>query len=499
MAKQLIANLVAKAWSALVSIAAVPVYVHFLGVEGYGLVGVFAVLLAVGSLLDVGLSATVTRELARDLASPGDRQYPRDLLRTCEIMFWCAASTLGALLAASAAVIGNVVQPEAVSATDAATSVALMAVALVFQVPLGLYAGVLLGRQKQVTFAIATVVMYTIRGVGAIGVLALLTPSVVAFFCWQVVASAIHTAVLAWLAWRELPSTPRRPHFNRKLIAKLWRFAAGMAAIAVSAVMLTQLDKLLLLQFVSLKDFGYYALATVCASVLSYIVAPVFAVAFPTLAAIVGSDNPSRVLERYVTITEAMSVLVVPAAAVLVLFPDVILTAWLGNPAQVEKISPLVTILAVGYALNALVVTPYALQVSYGRTRLVLMVNLAALGALVPLLIVTVSAYGAIGASLGWLLLNSGYVLVAVPLMHRNLPRGGFGKGWLKATTRPAVAAVGVVASGRLAMPSIDATAMEVAYVSAVGLAAFAAAAAAAPSTREWLRGVARRSLAWGR
>ena len=43
----------------------VPVYISYLGIEAYGLIGLFATLQAWLSLLDLGLSPTLNREMAR--------------------------------------------------------------------------------------------------------------------------------------------------------------------------------------------------------------------------------------------------------------------------------------------------------------------------------------------------------------------------------------------------------------------------------------------------
>ena len=51
--------------TALMSFAFVPLYIRFMGMEGYGLIGVFTTMLAIFALLDLGLGLTVNRELAR--------------------------------------------------------------------------------------------------------------------------------------------------------------------------------------------------------------------------------------------------------------------------------------------------------------------------------------------------------------------------------------------------------------------------------------------------
>ena len=63
--KNILANLIGNFLTAIVFVIVIPVYVKYLGVESYGLIGFFASLQIIFSVLDMGLSATLNREFAR--------------------------------------------------------------------------------------------------------------------------------------------------------------------------------------------------------------------------------------------------------------------------------------------------------------------------------------------------------------------------------------------------------------------------------------------------
>ena len=67
-------------------LAFIPVYIKYLGVEAYGLIGLFAVLQAWLTLLDVGMTPTLGREMARFTGGVISAQQIRDLLRSIEVM-----------------------------------------------------------------------------------------------------------------------------------------------------------------------------------------------------------------------------------------------------------------------------------------------------------------------------------------------------------------------------------------------------------------------------
>ena len=60
-----IANFVGQGWTALIGLAFIPIYIRLLGIEAYGLVGVFAVLQSWLAILDLGLTPTLSREMAK--------------------------------------------------------------------------------------------------------------------------------------------------------------------------------------------------------------------------------------------------------------------------------------------------------------------------------------------------------------------------------------------------------------------------------------------------
>jgi len=80
----ILANLSGTAWSALIGLAMVPLYIRLLGIEAYGLIGFSITLQAILQILDFGLSPTVNRELARFSVLEDKAGEARDFVRTLE-------------------------------------------------------------------------------------------------------------------------------------------------------------------------------------------------------------------------------------------------------------------------------------------------------------------------------------------------------------------------------------------------------------------------------
>jgi O-antigen/teichoic acid export membrane protein len=88
------------------SFAFVPLYIHFLGIEAYGLMGIFATLQAIFGLLDMGLSTTLNREMARLSVQSHGGQQMRNLVQTLEGGYWAIGMVIGVIVLTLAPIIG---------------------------------------------------------------------------------------------------------------------------------------------------------------------------------------------------------------------------------------------------------------------------------------------------------------------------------------------------------------------------------------------------------
>src|SRR5215207_850914 len=447
----LIANFLGRGWAALMGIVFIPLYIKFMGIESYGLVGFFTTLQAVFLLLDLGLTTTLNREIARYSAIAEKSQDMRDLVRTLEIIYWGLAFSIGAVvLMLSPFIARGWVKPDTLSVEVVQKSVMLMGLVMAFQWPLGFYSGGLLGLQRKVLFNILNAIWYTLRFAGGVFVLWLVSPTILAFFAWQVVVSAVSTGLMAMALWRSLPVSRERVRFRISIWRSIWRFAAGMSGISVTVLVLTQLDKIILSKMLSLELFGYYTLAWTVANGLTNLTGSVFTVVFPIFSQRVAVGDMEGLKMLYHRSCQLISVLILPVAILVALFAKEILEIWIQNPVTVANTHLLVSLLILGTALNGLMNLPYALQLAHGWTNLAFYTNVISVIILIPLLLVAVSYYGALGAAAVWIALNSGYVLVSLQIMHRRLLKGEQRRWYLEDVGLPLMAALGVVGIGRL-------------------------------------------------
>jgi O-antigen/teichoic acid export membrane protein len=449
--RDIVATLVGNGWAALVNILAVPLYVRFLGVEAYGLIGFFAVLQASLGVLDLGLSPTLNRMMAAYSARPEKAQEARDLVRTVEVGYWAAAGAIGLGLAAAVPFLTTYwVRTETLSRPVVESTLLLMAAVAAVQWPASLYSAGLMGLRRIVWLSSLNASLSTIRAAGAIFVLWALSPTITAFFTWQVAAAALQTTLVTLVFWRHLPPSQRPGRFNPSLLRTIWRFAAGMGATSALTLLLTQMDKVILSKVLTLRAFGYYVLAGVVAGGIGTLVSPVSTALFPRFAQTMSRNNQNDLRHLYHNGCQLVSVLAIPAVAVLTLFPRQILLVWTRNPDAAVNAQHVLSLLVIGTGLNALMQLPYSLQLAAGWTKLAVQVNLVSIVVLPPMTIMLATRFGGAGAAAVSVLLNAGYILVGLPIMHTRLLRGELRAWWLQDVGLGLTAAVITAALCRL-------------------------------------------------
>jgi O-antigen/teichoic acid export membrane protein len=418
----IIANYLGQGWTALIGLAFVPLYIEYLGIEAYGLIGIFALLQAWLSLLDMGMTPTLNREMARFTAGAHTPQSIRDLLRSLEIICFAIAALIGMLIwGASGWLAADWLRADKLPLDVVAQAIAIMGGVAALRFVEGIYRGAILGLQRQVFFNAVNAALSTVRAAGALAMLAWVSPTIEVYFVWQGMVSVVSIVVLAVTAHRSLPTTPQPARFSQQALMDIRHFAGGMMATTFLALMLTQVDKILLSRLLSLEAFGSYSLASLVVGSLSVLSVPIAQAYYPRMTELVTRKDEVGLVTVYHRSAQIITVLVGTASVMLILFGERLLIVWANNPGLAHEVAPVMAVLTVGTLLNNLMIMPYMLQLAHGWSSFAAKINMVAVTVLVPTILWVGPRYGAMGVAWVWVALNSGYVLIAIHLMHRRL------------------------------------------------------------------------------
>jgi O-antigen/teichoic acid export membrane protein len=418
----LLANYAGQGWRALMNVLFIPIYVHYLGVEAYGLVGLYSLLQNCLTMVDVGMRPTLAREMARFTAGLHDIESIRDLLRSVLIVASGVAVAIVVVVAlASTWLATRWLTLETLTHQTVTLAVIAMGFVIGGRLVESVLVSAIAGLQKQVLHNVITSIMATICSAGAIAVLAWIGQSITAFFVWQGLASIATIAVLATAIHRILPPGTRPARFSMGSLRRVRRFAAGMTVVTALALLLTQIDKVLLSRLLALKVFSVYSIAGAIAGALSVVAGPINGAFNPRLAELVARGDSAGLRATYHQGAQLIAVLMGPAAFMLIMFAPRLILAWTADPRLTAEVAPFVPILALATLLNGLMSMPYQLQLAYGWTRLMVQTSLVAVIFLVPAIVVLVPRYGAMSAAWSGVALNCAYLIFSVYLMHRRV------------------------------------------------------------------------------
>ncbi len=430
LVRSLLANFFGKGWLALVQLLFVPIYTKILGVEAYGLVGFFALLIVIGCLFDSGIGAYLNRELARFSALEKEPKEFHNLIRTIEITLVFPWLAIGGAIALSSGWISlhwlnlSILDPKMVQ-----YSLVLMGASFAFQLPVYLYQNAMQGMQKQVVPNIVGAVFATIKALGAVCALLWIAPTPVVFFAWQAAVSFLHALVMRVFLLKNLPPSDERVFFDKKYLVEGKKFASEVTLLTILGVIITYLDKIVLSKMLPLEEFGYYSIATAAANGLTLVIHPLFFVLFPLFTQVVVRKDEEGLLLLYRKSAQIMMIFLIPVALLLIFFPSEILFLWTGSDQIVVAGSKVTLFLAIGTAFSGFAHLPFILQLASGSLKAVFYQRIIALILMIPLLYLAINWWGGAGAALVWLCSNLFSLLFLAHVVHRQFLSKS-GRGW---------------------------------------------------------------------
>lgn len=422
--RNLIANYIGQGWTALMGLAFVPLYIKYLGIESYGLIGLFAVLTAWLSLLDMGMTPTLSREMARFTGGSHSAQSIRDLLRTIEVITFSIAMVIAGGIALGSNWIATYwLSAEELPIQVVSQAFAIMGLVTALRFAESIYRSSIVGLQRQVLFNMVNSSLATLRGLGAVGILAWVSPTIQAFFLWQGLISILTLVTLAAATYACLPSAKRIARFSFKALCSVRRFAGGVLLITLVSLLNTQIDKVFASKLLSLREFGYYSLAIQLSAIIFLTLNPVTQSFYPRLAQLYANRQFDRFVDTFHVGAQISALMAGTVSMILLFFHDHLLGIWLVNHEVESHVGLLLVLAVIGNLFNSFLYMPMQALLSFGATRLPVISG--SISALISTLLLTafVPLYGVVAALLIWIIIRVvQFVLVPYFVFRKIMP-----------------------------------------------------------------------------
>ena len=453
-----IANYVGRGWATIIALICLPLFVGTLGKEAYGLIGMFAVLQTWTLLFDFGLTPTLNREIVRARAGTRTWQSLANLVRSTEVVVFLLVAIIVIVVVATApAVAAGWLKPRQLPTQTVLDAIILMGILAGTRWIEQVYRGAIQGSEDQVWLNLLLAGTETARWLGALAVVVYVAADVLAFFGWNLIVSIISASVLRRRVMRLLK---RQGITGARLsiaeLAGVRAFAGGMFLSSILTFSLTQADKLVVSAVVSLSDFGVYALVGTAAAGLLQLVQPMNAAVLPRFTALVEGKRELELTRAFHLAAEWLSAIVLPIGLVIVIFPDLTLLAWTGQPSIALKGAPILSLMMLASLVNAVANIPYMLQLAHGWTSLTNKVNAVAFVIMLPALVWATQRYGGVGAAATLAGLNFLSLIVMSQLVVVRLLTDGAAR-WLGfAIVAPTAVGLAAALGLRMILPAAE-------------------------------------------
>lgn len=436
---------------ALLQLIATPLYLYFLDIEGFGLIGFYNSLLALSALFDFGLSSGLQKELPA-LVARGKYKQMRNCAHTAELLYCALALLIAlALYALTPLFVAKWHVSSSYSPAVLRRLIFYMGCAICFQWPFFLYFGGLIGLQKQARANVFLVLLHSMRFVGVLCVFKWFSRTVEGYFIWQMAVGLMQSAVFYCLFWHACGGQSKK-RFCFSELRRIAGFTLSMSLIALTGLALSQMDKFILSRAVSLKEFGSYCLSGAYANGLYCIIIPLFSAFFPKFSEEL-SKGGTEIIFLYHRGCRWMATFLFPAAWTLALFAQDILAFWTQDTLLAARCALPATLLTLSVTLHGLVYIPYALQLASNWPMLTVYQNLFGLLFFVPLTYFLALKWQAPGAACGALAINILYFTVGVPLFHKKILRHELRRWVIEDILTPFLAALLPLLFLKLAFP----------------------------------------------
>jgi O-antigen/teichoic acid export membrane protein len=441
-----VANFAGQLLYPLLALAVVPFYLRHVGIEGYGLIGLIAMVVSVLGVFSKGLGSALQREFGRRSATAEGRRSLPTLLRSFEIVYWVLGLILAAAFAAFAATTGSQwIRTETISQQTVAACLALLALRVALAFPHSVYQSVFIGTERQVEGNVLNSVI-AVSAVAA-GVTAILVVgSVTAVYVGEVLTAAIFLIVLRTRAFAVLPTVPRS--FDASEVRSLMRGSMDLIWTNGIGLLITTLDRVVVSAVLPVAALGLYSAAASAARTVGLGLNPFLMAAYPRTCRIAETGTAAQQLDDLLRAATVVAALGAAITLPLSAFSADVLTLWLRDAALARTGAAVLSIYAVGSLAIGLATVLYQRQMATGATRYGARFNTAALLWFPAALWFLVVRFGLPGAAVAWLVyaLAAWVYHIVVTFRGHGLDRAAR-TAYLRvvmATVIPVVAVVGV-------------------------------------------------------
>ncbi len=328
LVKNSVWNIFSFVFSSLVTVAAAPLYIHYLGLTGYGLLVTLNTILTPLALLNFGFGQATIKYVAENYSAHRLHEAGRYLQST--LLFNVGVGLTGMLLIYFGAVpladAFHIVEPELRGA--AITGLRLVALGWFFNQIASTFMGVAAALQRFRLHSICS----SLAASGSV-VFGLVVLAFHGRFTGLMLFRAAWGAglVILWgvIARRLLPGVSLWPAFDRHAFHNSFHFGLWQTVASVGGILAMQTDKILLTRYWGTEAVGIYSVPVAAFQQVSAVVGRLADVLFPAISNLQGRNREQELVDLMLRGSWLIAVIMVSAQATIFIYAGDILQLYM--------------------------------------------------------------------------------------------------------------------------------------------------------------------------
>ena len=407
------------------SFVSVPLFLRLIGVESYGVVGFFASIQNMLSILDLGFGPAFVRESASALADADRRIELVGIMRGVERIFaWSFVALIPVAIGIAFLGTNYWLKVSSVPLMQATLAGALVIMATVARVASSSYQGILRGfrLEKRVN----TVLLLGAVGRGPLTAVILygINRSILFFVVVQTVFVFSESLAMRFSCMRVLSQgsmAGSRAFDPRQVFRRFLGGSAKIGAFTLMAAILFQIDKMIVGRLFPAKQLGYYMVATQAAAILFMVTGPLHMFVLPKLSTAAHRNDEEEFRREYILSSHLLFVLLALLFSAIELNAGNLLFLWTHSAQVASEAAPTLRFLLIAYCFYTLGCWPNAMQISKHANRIPFLLNLVGTVFISIVSLILGRVYGMVGVALGvalWWVIGT---LISIVWTHRFL------------------------------------------------------------------------------
>lgn len=411
-----VAYLTAQIYSTFIVILFTPYLLKIYGVESYGVIAFTTTCFAWLQVLDLGMSSALSRDIAAN--SKENLRRVVELIITLIYTFIIIGLMISITLIIFSNNIINLLFDKHQS-IDLLTIFQLFLVTFFFRWISIVLRAILYGEQKFYKLSFYLLLFSSARYFGVIPWVYFNGNNIEEYFIFQLTISIIELFFLGVITFdKKYKKTEIWLNLNFKPIISILPVAGNLAIAGLIWTALTQLDKLLLIKNISLKDYGIFSVAVLASSGISIVINPLISTLIPKFCKEYTSWSEITKIAKYRMATRIVGLIASFLLLTLVFQSENIIYIWTGNNSIAKDASLILALYSIGFFIQIIAGMPYLLQFASGDLRLHTRGSILMILVYIPILYILIKILGGVGAGISWIIINLIYICVWVPYVH---------------------------------------------------------------------------------